>query len=61
MPKKAPINRQSLKIPKPILVCGKFIANISPKLAILLAAKLFTMPIKHNIPKRELEMDSKTT
>jgi hypothetical protein len=28
-----------------------------PKLITLFTAKLFTTPIKHKIPKRELEMD----
>jgi len=49
-----------LKIPKPILQVTKLITFISPKLAILFVAKLFTTPIKHKIPKRELEMDSKS-
>lgn len=47
-----------LVIPKPILLSFKFIAIISPKLTTLLAAKLFTMPIKHKIPKREIGMDT---
>jgi pimeloyl-ACP methyl ester carboxylesterase len=49
--------RQSLKIPKIILIAGKFLSFISTKLAVSFAAKLFTTPIKHKIPKRELEMD----
>lgn len=49
---------QSLKIPKLILQSSKFISFFSPKLATLFAAKLFTSPIKHKIPKRELEMDN---
>lgn len=57
MLKKIPNNAQSLKIPKSILLCSKFTSVISPKLATLLAAKLFMMPIKHKIPKRELEMN----
>jgi pimeloyl-ACP methyl ester carboxylesterase len=60
MPKNKPNHRQSLKIPKLILQFSKFISFISPKLATLFAAKLFTTPIKHKIPKRELEMDSKS-
>lgn len=51
---------QSLKIPKIILLSSKLIAYLSPKLVTLFAAKLFTTPIKHKIPKRELEMDSKS-
>lgn len=52
---------QSLKIPNIILHGSKLISVFSPKLVTLFAAKLFTSPIKHKIPKRELEMDSKST
>jgi len=54
-------HKQSLKIPKLILQISKVTATISPKLTILFAAKLFTFPIKYKIPKRELEMNSKST
>jgi pimeloyl-ACP methyl ester carboxylesterase len=60
MPKKTPNHKQSLKIPKLILLFSKIIASISPKLSVLFSAKLFTTPIKHSTPKRELEMDSKS-
>ena len=50
-----------MKIPKIILLSSKIIAYFSPKLVTLFAAKLFTSPIKHKIPKREVEMDSKST
>jgi pimeloyl-ACP methyl ester carboxylesterase len=60
MTKKSSIHTQSLQIPKPILLASKFISFISPKITILFAAKLFTTPIKHKIPKRELEMDEKS-
>ena len=50
-----------MKIPKIILLSSKIIAYFSPKLVTLFAAKLFTSPIKHKIPKRELEMDAKST
>ena len=60
MTKKASIHTQSLKIPKVILLTSKLISFISPKLITLFAAKLFTTPIKHKIPKRELEMDWKS-
>ena len=46
-----------MKIPKSILLAAKFSQFISPKLTTLFAAKLFTTPIKHKMPKRELEMD----
>ena len=51
---------QSLKIPELILQISKVTAALSPKLTILFAAKLFTFPIKYKIPKRELEMNSKS-
>lgn len=57
MTKKSSNHTQSLKIPKIILLTSKLISFISPKLITLFAAKLFTTPIKHKIPKRELEMD----
>lgn len=57
MTKKTSIHTESLKIPKIILLTSKIISFISPKLVTLFAAKLFTTPIKHKIPKRELEMD----
>ena len=60
MSKKASIHTQSLKIPKVIVLTSKLISFISPKLVTLFAAKLFTTPIKHKIPKRELEMDRKS-
>ncbi len=60
MTKKFKKLNQTLKIPKIILVTGKFLSFISTNLAVRFAAKLFTTPIKHKIPKRELEMDSKS-
>ena len=46
-----------LKIPKIIILSGKFIAFLSSKWATVYASKLFITPIKHRIPKREIEMD----
>jgi pimeloyl-ACP methyl ester carboxylesterase len=60
MTKKVEITAQSLQIPKPIIITAKFLEAISPKLATLFAAKLFSTPLKHKIPKRELEMDKNT-
>ena len=57
MTKKFKKPNQTLKIPKIILVTGKFLSFISTNLAVRFAAKLFTTPIKHKIPKRELQMD----
>lgn len=48
---------QSLQIPKAIRLTAKLLQAISPKLATLFAAKLFTTPLKHKIPKRELHME----
>ena len=53
-------SKQSLKIPKLLLLFTKIIASISPKLVILFAAKLFTTPIKHKTPKREHDMEMKS-
>ncbi len=60
MPKKTLNHKQSLKIPKLIVLFSKIIASISPKLSVLFSAKLFTTPIKHRTPKRELEMEKKS-
>lgn len=60
MAKKATNPTQSLKIPHVIILSGKILAFISPKLATTFAAKLFTTPIKHKVPKREYEMDNKS-
>jgi pimeloyl-ACP methyl ester carboxylesterase len=57
MTKKADIPNQSLQIPKVITGTAKLLQAISPKLATLFAAKLFTTPMKHRIPKRELDME----
>ena len=51
---------KTLKIPKIILLTTKFLAFISTKLVVVFAAKLFTTPLKHKVPKRELEMDQKS-
>lgn len=60
MTKNSSVHTQSLKIPKIMLVTSKLISLISPKLITLFASKLFTTPIKHKIPKRELDMDRKS-
>jgi pimeloyl-ACP methyl ester carboxylesterase len=57
MTKKVEIPAQSLQIPKSIIITAKFLAAISSKLATQFAAKLFSTPLKHKIPKREFEMD----
>jgi pimeloyl-ACP methyl ester carboxylesterase len=61
MTKKVANSNQTLEIPKPILLTGKFIAFISPKLATLYTAKLFTTPLKHKVPKREAGMNTNSS
>jgi pimeloyl-ACP methyl ester carboxylesterase len=61
MTKKTKKPSQSLRIPRFILLISKFFALISTKLVTVFASKLFTTPIKHKVPKRELEMDYKST
>ena len=51
---------QSLKVPKSILATGKFLQFLSPRLAARFAAKMFTTPFKHKLPKREMDMDRKS-
>ena len=60
MTKKTSKHTESLKFPELFLQTSKFIAYFSSKLVTLFAAKLFTSPLKHKIPKRELEMDRKS-
>lgn len=60
MAKKADKAVQSLKIPRLIIYTGKFLQFISPKIASHFAARLFTTPLKHKLPKRELEMDRRS-
>ena len=60
MAKKSRKPNQTLKIPKIILVTGKFLSFISTNLVVQFAARLFTTPIKYKIPKRELEMDTQS-
>jgi pimeloyl-ACP methyl ester carboxylesterase len=51
----------SQKIPKIIIVIAQFLQALSKKLATLYAAKLFTTPIRHKMPKRELAMDQNSS
>ncbi len=61
MAKKPRKPNQTLKIPKVILVTGKFLAFISTNLVVKFAARLFITPIKYKIPKRERDMDAQST
>ncbi|WP_343617552.1 alpha/beta hydrolase [Flavobacterium sp.] len=60
MTKKAENPIKSLKIPQLIIISGKILAFFSTKLVTEFASKIFTTPIKHKIPKREFQMDSKS-
>ncbi|OYQ38090.1 alpha/beta hydrolase [Flavobacterium cyanobacteriorum] len=60
MSEKSTKHRQSLKIPKPILVTAKILEVTSPKLAAKFAMKIFTTPLKFRVPKREEEMEMKS-
>lgn len=60
MSKNKEIEAQTLKIPKVILLTAKLLEVISTKLVTKFAAKLFTRPIKHKIPKREFHMDKES-
>ncbi len=53
--------QQSLKVPKFIVITGKLLQFISPRLAMRFAVRLFGAPLKHSIPKRELKMDAQST
>jgi pimeloyl-ACP methyl ester carboxylesterase len=57
MSKNKSVKSQSVKIPKYIIITGRFLQFISIRMASKFASKLFITPIKHKIPKRELEMD----
>ncbi|AXB57957.1 alpha/beta fold hydrolase [Flavobacterium fluviale] len=60
MAKKAINPTKSLKIPQIIIISAKICALISTKLVAKFAARIFTTPIKHKVPKREFEMDHKS-
>ena len=60
MAKKAINPTKSLKIPQIIIISAKICAFISTKLVTKFAARLFTSPIKHKVPKRELDMEQKS-
>jgi pimeloyl-ACP methyl ester carboxylesterase len=57
MSKKKQKQSQVIEIPKAILFTAKFLQAISPSLTTKFASKLFTTPIRHKLPKRELHME----
>jgi pimeloyl-ACP methyl ester carboxylesterase len=60
MSKKTINSSKPLAIPKIILLICRFLSGISTNIVTVFAAKLFTTPIKHKVPKRELAMDHKS-
>ena len=60
MAKNSKIRKQSLSIPKSILVTVQILQFISLKLVTRFGARLFATPIKHRMPKREFEMNDKS-
>ncbi len=49
---------QTLQIPKVILFTAKLISLVSTKWVVRFAARLFTTPVRHKLPKRELKMNA---
>lgn len=60
MTKNTSIHTKPLKIPRFIVLSCKVIAFISTKLITVYTFKLFTTPIRHKTPKREMEMNQKS-
>ena len=52
---------RNAKVPGAIRAAVKILEATAPKLAIKFGIRLFTTPIKHKLPKREAEMDAKST
>lgn len=50
--------KNAQKVPKFIIITAGVLEVISTRLAVAFAAKLFTTPIKHKMPRREFEMDN---
>lgn len=50
-------SKSTPEVPKYIIYAAGFLEKISSRAAVLFAAKLFTTPIKHKMPRREFEMD----
>lgn len=49
--------KSQLEVPALIIHTAAILEKISSRLTVLFAAKLFTTPIKHKMPKREFQMD----
>ena len=48
---------RNLKIPKSVKVFARVLQFVSPALAMRFAARLFTTPVRHQTPRRELAME----
>jgi pimeloyl-ACP methyl ester carboxylesterase len=57
---KSKVNKKVFDIPKPILLIGRFLQFISPKLATSYVMKLFMTPFRFPRPKREQFMYNKS-
>lgn len=58
MAKKQPKTAQNPTVPKTIVATSRVLQTISPLLLTSMIARLFTTPIRHKLPKREIEMDA---
>ena len=57
MTKRKSAAKNSQEVPKLIVLTARLLEKISSQLAVRFAAKLFTTPIKHKMPRREFNMD----
>lgn len=57
MAKKVKKRQEPLKIPNVILITAALLSRISRRALVRFAARLFTTPIRHKMPKREIDMD----
>ena len=57
MTKRKSTSKNAQEVPKFIVVTAGLLERISTQLAVRFAAKLFTTPIKHKMPRREFNMD----
>ncbi len=58
MAKKQPKTAQNPAIPKTILATSRMLQSVSPALLTRVLARLFTTPVRHKLPKREMGMDA---
>lgn len=49
--------KSSVKVPKFLLAFIRILGIVSPAILVRFLAKLFTSPMKHKLPKREMEME----